>query len=90
MATDLQTAPAVSTLPAIPATDDIGFDRELLMMLAKVPLTAILWTVAAYIGHLVWGACTTVTAESANYGSIVVICVGMVLAAVIDGYAFTA
>ena len=32
MATDLQTAPAVSTLPAIPATDDIGFDRELLMM----------------------------------------------------------
>ncbi len=89
MATDLQTAP-VSTLPipAAPATDDIGFDRDLVLMLAKVPLTAILWTVAAYIGHLIWGALDTATEGSVNYGSIVVICIGMVLAAVIDGYAF--
>jgi prepilin peptidase CpaA len=95
MANDLATAPAAAaTLPNVPSTapaDDLTFDRELAMTLARVPLTAIAWAVAAYLAHLAWAAFVPPTAAlpaSANLGALVVICVGMVWAAWIDGYAF--
>jgi prepilin peptidase CpaA len=71
------------------ASDDLGFDRELAISLAKVPLYAIGWALLAYVAHLAWGATVTPTHHlQANLGTIVVICFGMVLAAWIDGYYF--
>jgi prepilin peptidase CpaA len=90
MANDLATAPAASTATPAPAPE-ITFDRELAMTLARVPLTAVAWVVAAYLAHLAWGALVPATAAlpaAANLGALVVIAVGMVWAAWIDGYAF--
>lgn len=90
MANDLATAPATAPVDAPPAAE-IGFDRELALTLARVPLTAVAWAVAAYVAHLAWAALVPATEAmpaTANLGALVVICVGMVWAAWIDGYAF--
>jgi prepilin peptidase CpaA len=42
------------------------------------------WVLASSLAHQLWAA----VASPPNYGPIVVVCVGMVLAAVIDGWAF--
>lgn len=89
MANDVATLPAPAAAPA-PA-DDLTFDRDLAMMLARVPFTAVLWVAAAYLAHLAWAALVPATEAmpaSVNLGGIVVICLGMVWAAWIDGYAF--
>jgi prepilin peptidase CpaA len=79
-------APTVAT----PKAEDIGFDRELGLMLAKVPFTAIGWAALAWLASLAWAEWMPVNAESPfpNCGALAVICFGMVLAAWIDGYAF--
>jgi prepilin peptidase CpaA len=64
--------------------DDLGIDRAFLIQMAWVPVIALGWVLAAFLSHLVWGA----VAPAPNYGPMVVVCVGMVLAAVIDGWAF--
>lgn len=75
-----------ATLPTpAPAPDDLGIDRAFIMQMARLPLIAVVWTVAAYASHLVWAA---ITPDAQNYGPLVVLCFGMVLAAVIDGWAF--
>jgi len=73
----------LATPPAQP--DDLGIDREFLMTLARVPFIAAGWILAAFLTHQVWKA---VAPESTNYAPLVVVCFGMVLAAVIDGWAF--
>ncbi len=77
--------PATITAPA-PATDT-GFDRELGMMLARVPFTAVGWALLAWGASLAWANLVT-SSTLPNCGALIVICFGMVLAAVIDGYAF--
>src|SRR5262245_65845512 len=85
MTTD-PTAAATDTLPAPAAkTDDLGLDRAFLMQMARIPFIALGWILAAFLSHHVWKA---VAPESTNYGPLVVVCFGMVLAAVIDGWAF--
>ncbi|CAN5624699.1 hypothetical protein BH11PLA2_BH11PLA2_35480 [soil metagenome] len=83
---------AVMEPPVTTATnpDDIGFDRELGMMLAKVPLTAVLWAGLAWVASLAWGEWVPLNAEHPlpNCGALLVICGGMILAAWIDGYYF--
>lgn len=71
-----------------PATDsdDLGIDRAFIMSMARIPFIAVGWTVLAYLSHLAWGQFGP--ANTANYGPLVVLCFGMVLAAVIDGWAF--
>jgi prepilin peptidase CpaA len=84
MATQTQAGP--ETIPApVPTQDDLGIDRAFLMQLARVPFIALAWILAAFLSHLVWNA---IAPGSPNYGPIVVVCFGMVLAAVIDGWAF--
>src|SRR5437773_10615869 len=85
MSTDTTTG-ATDTLAA-PADkpDDLGIDREFLMQLARVPFIAAGWILAAFLSHQVW---QVVAPESTNYAPLVVVCFGMVLAAVIDGWAF--
>lgn len=92
MATDLATAPGATEPAAVPApAPEITFDRDLAMTLARVPLTAIAWVVAAYLAHMAWAAFVPVSEAfpaAANLGALAVIAVGMVWAAWIDGYAF--
>jgi prepilin peptidase CpaA len=79
-------AAAVTLTPPAPAAapDDLGLDRDFLMQLARMPLYAVLWVVAAYAAHQIWAA---VAPETTNLGPLVVIGFGMVLAAFIDGWA---
>jgi prepilin peptidase CpaA len=83
MAQDLLTPPAPLASSA-PAADDLGIDREFLVKLARLPLYAVLWIGASFLSHQIWAA---VSPEGNNYGPLVVICFGMVLAAFIDGWA---
>src|SRR5258708_7634404 len=64
--------------------DDLGIDRAFLMQMARIPFIAVVWVLAAFLAHQLWAA----VAPNPNYGPIVVVCIGMVLAAVIDGWAF--
>lgn len=80
---------AVAEPPMIPSTNaDTGFDRELGLMLAKVPFTAIGWAAAAWVAANLWAQFAPAESTLPNCGALIVICVGMVLAAVIDGVAF--
>lgn len=72
--------------PATPAEDDLGLDREFVMSMARIPLIAVGWVVASLVLWKLLGA----VAPSASYyvAPVIVVCVGMILAAVIDGWAF--
>ncbi len=72
MATDL----AAPARPADPA-DDLGIDRAFLMMLARLPVIAAGMVLAAWLGQ-----------KFSPYVPVVLLCAGMVLAAVIDGVKF--
>jgi prepilin peptidase CpaA len=56
-----------------------------MMQMARLPLIAVIWVAAAFLSHVVWAA---VAPGTANYGPLVVLCFAMVLAAIIDGWAF--
>ena len=85
MSTDTTTG-TTNTLPAPAAQpDDLGIDRAFLMQMARVPFIAVGWVLVAFLCHHVWNA---VAPDSTNYAPLVVVCFGMVLAAVIDGWAF--
>jgi prepilin peptidase CpaA len=81
-ASPLAVPPAAVTAPA--ADDSLGIDRAFLLSMARMPLFALAWVAAAVVAHLIWGA---IAPEGINYGPLVVVCVGMVLAAFIDGWA---
>ncbi|AWM36784.1 Type IV leader peptidase family protein [Gemmata obscuriglobus] len=76
-------APVLPT-PVTAADDSLGIDRAFVLQMAKMPLLALAWLAAAVAAHFLWAA---VWPEGLNGGPLVVICVGMVLAAVIDGWA---
>ena len=78
------TTPTATADPAPSTADDLGLDRAFLMQMARIPFIAVGWVLAAFLSHVVWDA----VAPRPNYGPIVVVCFGMVLAAVIDGWAF--
>ncbi|MFO0810451.1 MAG: A24 family peptidase [Gemmataceae bacterium] len=73
MATDTATAPQAT----IPAPDDLGIDREFLLMLARLPLIAAGMVLATWL-----------SAKVVPVGPVVLLCAGMILAAVIDGIKF--
>jgi prepilin peptidase CpaA len=77
---------SIATPPADTHTapDDLGIDRAFLMQMARIPVYAIGWVVASLLATQVWAA----VAPNPSYAPIVVVCIGMVLAAVIDGWAF--
>lgn len=71
MATD--TAPR----PVAAETDDLGIDRDFLLMLARLPAIAAGMVLAAWLGQ-----------QLSPYVPVVLLCAGMILAAVIDGIKF--
>jgi prepilin peptidase CpaA len=82
-----QTNSAVQAVSAPPVADpdDLGIDRAFLLQMAQVPFFALGLVLLAYLSHVIWEA---VGGPAANYGPLVVLCGGMVLAAIIDGWAF--
>jgi prepilin peptidase CpaA len=83
-------ATATATVPVSPrhpAPEDLGVDRAFLMQMAQVPVFALLFVAASWIGHQLWAAFGP-SEIPFNCGPVVVICAGMILAAVIDGWAF--
>ena len=80
-----QTAAGPDATPApVSPQDDLGIDRAFLMQMARVPFIAIAWVLASFAVTWIWNQ----AAPAPNYGPLIVICFGMVLAAVIDGWAF--
>jgi prepilin peptidase CpaA len=79
----MSTATTPDARPAAP--DDLGIDRAFLMQMARIPFYALGWILVAFLAHQLWAA---VAPGTPNYAPVVVVCVGMVLAAVIDGWAF--
>jgi len=79
---------AVQSVPgaSAPETDDLGIDRAFLLQMAQVPFIALAFVLLAYLSHLIWEA--VAASEIRNYGPMVVLCASMILAAVIDGWAF--
>lgn len=68
-----------------PAADDLGIDRAFVMQMAQVPFIALGFVLLAYLSHVLWDA---IGFSGHNYGPLIVLCASMVLAAVIDGWAF--
>lgn len=60
-------------------------DRELRRQFARLPLQSLAWATAGIAAGCLW---PLVFPSSLNGGPLLVICVGMVLAAVIDGWSF--
>ena len=67
------------------AKDELGIDRAFMMQMAQVPFIALGFVLLAYLSHVLWDAAGF---GGRNYGPIIVLCAAMVLAAVIDGWAF--
>jgi prepilin peptidase CpaA len=78
-------APQTGAIPNQTAPDDLGIDRAFVMQLAQVPFIALGFVLLAYLSHVLWDAAGF---GGRNYGPIIVLCAGMVLAAIIDGWAF--
>jgi len=87
-------APATSALPTpapsapAPAStdDDLGLDRAFVMSLARIPLIAVGWVLLAWLANIAWTA--TGIIKYGHLGPVFVLAAGMILAAVIDGWAF--
>ncbi|MDB5307633.1 MAG: Type leader peptidase family protein [Gemmataceae bacterium] len=84
MANDVLTPRPAPAGSPVPAADSLGIDRAFVMQMARMPALALIWVAAAFAAHQVWAA---VAPGEINYGPLVVICAGMVLAAVVDGWA---
>jgi prepilin peptidase CpaA len=91
MTTNERTTPQAvinSPAPAARPEDDLGIDRAFLMMLARLPLIAGVFVILAWLSHQVWASLAPPESILRNLGPLIVVCAGMVLAAVIDGWAF--
>jgi prepilin peptidase CpaA len=84
MAADLSTLDPQTTVATTPADDSLGLDRAFAIQMARMPLLAALWFLAAIVAHQVWAA---VSPTGLNAGPLIVVCAGMILAAFIDGWA---
>src|SRR5438874_7102374 len=69
-------ATVIAPATAAPA-DDLGIDRDFLLMLARLPVIAAGMVLAAWVGQ-----------QISPYVPVVLLCAAMILAAVIDGVKF--
>src|SRR5262245_27831598 len=91
MTTNEITTPQAAIANAVPAVrpeDDLGIDRAFLMMLARLPIIAAAFVLLAWLGHQLWASQAPAEPIYKNLATLVVVCAGMVLAAIIDGWAF--
>ncbi len=72
------------TTPPATRDDSLGIDRAFVTQMARMPVLAVLWVVAAFVSHHAWAA---IWPDGLNAGPLVVISFGMILAAFIDGWA---
>ena len=77
--------PQVAT-PAANKVEDSALDRAFLLQMAQIPFIAIGFVLLTFVSHQVWSVFSG--PGSTNYAPLVLLCVGMVLAAIIDGWAF--
>src|SRR5262245_14473241 len=82
MASEAPTLEVKST--SSPTDESLGIDRAFLMQMARMPLLAVGWLAAAIVAHQLWA---TFAPAGLNAGPLVVVCLGMILAAFIDGWA---
>lgn len=86
MATELSAPPVITAPNPAPAKDDsLGIDRAFVFSMARIPLIGLAWVALAWVANLIWSACLP---NTLNYGPMIVLAGGMILAAVIDGWAF--
>ena len=80
--------PAGQNQPPAPGAEDdsLGIDREFLLQMAQVPVIALVVVLINAAAHALWGALAP--AGALNLAPLAVISVGMLLCAVIDGWAF--
>jgi prepilin peptidase CpaA len=76
---------APQTTPIATNPDDLGRDRAFLLQMAQVPVFTVLFVLASFVCHKIWAVAAPGTT---NLAPVIVICFGMVLAAIIDGWAF--
>lgn len=86
MATQLTAPPTAANAAQAAPDDSLGLDRAFVLSMARVPLIAVGWVALAVAAHLIWQACSP--PGTTNFGPMIVLAGGMVLAAVIDGWAF--
>ncbi len=82
-----QTAPlndATATFPTL-TEESVGFDRALRQQLAQVPVFALGIVLINFLVHLVW---QSISGNAHNAAPLVVVSLGMIVAAIIDGWAF--
>lgn len=85
MATDL-TLPLPSAPAPKAADDSLGIDRAFVLSMARVPVLAAAWVAVAWLADQAFQQLAPV--GYTGFGPMAVLCVGMILAAVIDGWAF--
>ena len=93
MATELLAPPpAVAAAQTTPlgsvatASDDTTIDRAFVLSMARIPLLAVGWVLLAALAGWIW---SMVGPEKyGNLGPVIVLAGGMILAAIIDGWAF--
>jgi prepilin peptidase CpaA len=65
--------------------DDLGIDRAFVLQMAQVPFLAVLFVFIDLAAHQIWKA---VAPGTSNLAPVIIISAGMILAAIIDGWAF--
>jgi prepilin peptidase CpaA len=78
----------VASGPAAPNADDYTIDRAFLLQMAQIPFLAVLFVFLGWLSGLVWPHEVNFGDAKAWPGPVVLLCLGMILAAVIDGWAF--
>ena len=81
------TLPMPELRPSAPPADDLGIDRAFILQMAQIPFIAVLLVGLAWVGHQVW-AWAYPQGTLPNFGPVVVLSLGMILAALIDGICF--
>ena len=75
-----------STSPASPSkTDDLGIDRAFILQMAQVPVIGLLFVLASFVADRIWAA---IDPAGPNLAPVILISLGMLTAAFIDGWAF--
>jgi prepilin peptidase CpaA len=91
MANDVLTAPNPFAATTQNKDDSLGIDRAFIVSMARIPLFGVVWVALAAVAHYIWSAAgiTEISGTPVgNLGPVFVLAFGMVLAAVIDGWAF--
>jgi prepilin peptidase CpaA len=76
------TDPARGLAPNL--NDSLGIDRAFIIQMARMPVLALIWLAAGALAHQLWAVADPI---GPNFGPLIVIGFGMVLAAFIDGWA---